>query len=115
LHAGPGPGRGRLAPVGRFPRGWGYRPATLSSHGADPVGNRVVRISSTPRAMNDHDPVSAPPTQSHSHHRAYLRRLGVGLLAALLTALALGVLAFPGQSAGSVHDPAAAEVAGAGR
>lgn len=65
--------------------------------------------------MNDHDPASAPLSHSHSHHRAYLRRLGVGLLAALLTALALGGLAFPGQSAGSVHDPAAAAVAGSGR
>ena len=64
--------------------------------------------------MNDHDHVSAPLTHSHSHHRAYLRRLGIGLPAALLTALALGGLAFPGQSAGSVLDPAATRVAGAG-
>lgn len=64
--------------------------------------------------MNDHDHVSAPLTHSASHHRAYLRRLGIGLLAALLTALALGGLAFPGPSAGSVLDPAVSAMAVAG-
>jgi|APFre7841882724_1041349.scaffolds.fasta_scaffold37956_3 hypothetical protein len=50
--------------------------------------------------MNDHDATSM--NQSPSHHRAILRRLGLGLLAALLTVLALGGLAFPGESTGSV-------------
>lgn len=46
------------------------------------------------------DPITSNPTPSQ--HRAYLRRLGIGLLAALLTALALGGLAFPSESSGSV-------------
>jgi hypothetical protein len=46
------------------------------------------------------DPIA--PNPSSAQHRAYLRRLGIGLLAALLTALALGGLAFPSESSGSV-------------
>lgn len=47
-------------------------------------------------------------THSHSHRRALLRRLSLALLAALLTALALGGLGYPDTSLGSVIDPAAA-------
>lgn len=46
-------------------------------------------------------------TASPSHRRALLRRLGLGLLAALLTALAVGGLGYPDPSLGSVIDAAA--------
>lgn len=47
-------------------------------------------------------------TASPSHRRALLRRLGLGLLAALLTVLALGGLGYPDPSLGSVIDATAA-------
>ena len=52
-------------------------------------------------------------TASPSHRRALLRRLGLGLLAALLTVLALGGLGYPDPSQGSVIDATVACSAGA--
>lgn len=59
-------------------------------------------------------PETTPFTASPSHRRALLRRLGLGLLAALLTALALGGLGYPDPSQGSVIDAASACTIGPG-